>query len=153
MQCARRSRGTRPPGGAGGAALSPHHDVQPGDRRRRVSPPLTDRAWWAALRRGTADDEAGIATLASAFWAHGGRPPVGVTVFVEGEEESGSPSLGRLLAAHVTRGSRRDRHRRLGRNRHPGTDGVATQVADCVVRSPPTTGCTPGCGAASFPTR
>src|SRR6185369_13771293 len=27
-------------------------------------------------------------------------PPVGVTVFVEGEEESGSPSLGRLLAAH-----------------------------------------------------
>ena len=27
-------------------------------------------------------------------------PPVGVTVFVEGEEESGSPSLSRLLAAH-----------------------------------------------------
>lgn len=40
------------------------------------------------------------ATHVAAFWAHGGRPPVGVTVFVEGEEESGSPSLGRLLAAH-----------------------------------------------------
>lgn len=32
--------------------------------------------------------------------AHGGNPPVGVTVFVEGEEESGSPSLGALLSAH-----------------------------------------------------
>ncbi len=36
----------------------------------------------------------------AAFLAHDGQPPVGVTVFVEGEEESGSPSLGRLLAAH-----------------------------------------------------
>jgi len=36
----------------------------------------------------------------AAFRAHGGAPPVGVTVFVEGEEESGSPSLSRLLAAH-----------------------------------------------------
>jgi acetylornithine deacetylase/succinyl-diaminopimelate desuccinylase-like protein len=36
----------------------------------------------------------------AAFRAHGGVPPVGVTVFVEGEEESGSPSLSRLLAAH-----------------------------------------------------
>src|SRR6202012_5497739 len=50
--------------------------------------------------RGSADDKAGIATHLAAFRAHGGRPPVGVTVFVEGEEESGSPSLGRLLAAH-----------------------------------------------------
>ena len=32
--------------------------------------------------------------------AFDGKPPVGVTVFVEGEEESGSPSLSRLLAAH-----------------------------------------------------
>ena len=50
--------------------------------------------------RGTADDKAGIATHLAAFRAHGGNPPVGVTVFVEGEEESGSPSLSRLLAAH-----------------------------------------------------
>ena len=32
--------------------------------------------------------------------AFGGRPPVGVTLFVEGEEESGSPTLPALLAAH-----------------------------------------------------
>ncbi|MBJ7387558.1 MAG: dipeptidase, partial [Mycolicibacterium sp.] len=50
--------------------------------------------------RGTADDKAGIATHLAAFRAHGGNPPVGVTVFVEGEEESGSPSLGAMLAAH-----------------------------------------------------
>ncbi|PRC51356.1 dipeptidase, partial [Mycobacterium sp. ITM-2017-0098] len=47
-----------------------------------------------------ADDKAGIATHLAAFRAHGGKPPVGVTVFVEGEEESGSPSLSRLLSAH-----------------------------------------------------
>src|SRR3546814_19231134 len=39
-------------------------------------------------------------THLAAFRAHGGDPPVGVTVFVEGEEESGSPSLARLLSAH-----------------------------------------------------
>ena len=50
--------------------------------------------------RGTADDKAGIATHLAAFRAHDGAPPVGVTVFVEGEEESGSPSLSRLLSAH-----------------------------------------------------
>jgi acetylornithine deacetylase/succinyl-diaminopimelate desuccinylase-like protein len=32
--------------------------------------------------------------------AFGGRPPVGVTLFVEGEEESGSPTLPALLAEH-----------------------------------------------------
>ena len=50
--------------------------------------------------RGAADDKAGIATHLAAFRAHGANPPVGVTVFVEGEEESGSHSLSRLLAAH-----------------------------------------------------
>jgi len=53
--------------------------------------------------RGSADDKAGIATHLAAFRAHEGNPPVGVTVFVEGEEESGSPSLGRLLAPTATR--------------------------------------------------
>ncbi len=50
--------------------------------------------------RGAADDKAGVMTHLAVLRAFDGRPPVGVVLFVEGEEESGSPTLPALLAEH-----------------------------------------------------
>lgn len=82
--------------------LYAHHDVQPeGEAAAWDSPPFqpTQRAG-RLYGRGAADDKAGIAAHLAAIRALGPQLPVGVIVFVEGEEETGSPTLETLLAEH-----------------------------------------------------
>jgi acetylornithine deacetylase/succinyl-diaminopimelate desuccinylase-like protein len=82
--------------------LYAHHDVQPaGDLALWDSAPFepTERAG-RLYGRGAADDKAGLMAHVAALRAFGDDLPVGMIVFVEGEEEYGSASLVDLLAAH-----------------------------------------------------
>jgi acetylornithine deacetylase/succinyl-diaminopimelate desuccinylase-like protein len=95
--------GRRPaPPGAPTVLLYAHHDVQPvGDRTAWLTEPFepTERGG-RLFGRGTADDKAGVMAHIAALRAFGDDLPVGVVVFIEGEEEFGSDSLPALLAEH-----------------------------------------------------
>ena len=82
--------------------LYAHHDVQPtGGDDEWTSPPFEPTERNGRLYgRGAADDKAGVMTHLGVLRAFDGKPPVGVTLFIEGEEESGSPTLPALLAEH-----------------------------------------------------
>lgn len=88
------------PDGQPTVLLYAHYDVQPiGDAEQWSSPAFgpveRDGRLYA---RGAADDKGGIAVHLGALRAFGGKPPVGVKVFIEGEEEIGSPTMPALLA-------------------------------------------------------
>lgn len=91
------------PEGSPTVCLYAHHDVQPaGDPALWTSAPFAATPRGDRLfGRGVADDKAGIAVHLAALRAFDGKPPVGVTVFVEGEEEVGSPSLATLMERHA----------------------------------------------------
>src|SRR3990170_6243087 len=87
-----------------------HYDVQPPDPidqwdaapfdPRLVADP---RHGTVIVARGASDDKGQVMTFigaARAWLAEHGRLPVDVTVLIEGEEESGSPSLAPFLDAH-----------------------------------------------------
>ena len=95
--------GRRPaPPGARTVLLYAHHDVQPADDPGAwtTGPFVPSERGGRLYGRGAADNKAGIAVHAAAIRAHGGEPPVGLAVLVEGEEEVGSPTFGALLDEH-----------------------------------------------------
>ena len=82
--------------------LYAHHDVQPtGDETLWNTPPFVateigDRIYG----RGASDDKAGILVHLTALRLLGDDLGVGVVLFVEGEEEAGSPSFQNFLRTH-----------------------------------------------------
>jgi cysteinylglycine-S-conjugate dipeptidase len=90
------------PEGKPTVCLYAHHDIQPeGNSSAWHTPPFVATELDGRLfGRGATDDKGGFAVHLAALRAFQGRPPVGVTVFVEGEEEIGSPTLMQLLEDH-----------------------------------------------------
>ena len=147
------------PDGRPTVLLYAHHDVQPeNDHADWDSPPFEPTERDGRLYgRGAADDKAGIAAHLAAIRALGEDLGVGVTMFIEGEEEVGSDTLPDLLREHaeqlradvivIADSSNWD----IGVPAlTPSLRGLSASTSRCA-RCP--TPCTPGCGAGWCPTR
>ena len=89
------------PPGAPTILLYAHYDIQPAPMDQGwdfepFEPFLQDGRMFG---RGAADDKSGVMIIAAALRLFSGRPPVGIRVLIEGEEETGS-SLEALIAAN-----------------------------------------------------
>ncbi|MDP3985090.1 MAG: dipeptidase [Acidimicrobiia bacterium] len=98
------------PPGTPTVLLYAHHDVQPPgpDEQWETGPFDPFERDGRLYGRGASDDKSGVVMHLGTIKAFGGRPPLGIKVFIEGEEEIGSQHLpdfltkySELLAADV----------------------------------------------------
>ncbi|MDR1293475.1 MAG: M20/M25/M40 family metallo-hydrolase [Bifidobacteriaceae bacterium] len=91
------------PPGAPTVLLYAHHDVQPVTDDWDTDPFVPTQVGDRLFGRGAADDGAGVVVHLGALRALGSDLGVGIAVFIEGEEEVGSPTFAHLLREHADR--------------------------------------------------
>jgi cysteinylglycine-S-conjugate dipeptidase len=91
------------PSGSPTVLLYAHHDVQPpGPSEQWETGPFEPFEKDGRLYgRGASDDKSGVVMHLGVLQAFAGEPPVGIKVFVEGEEEVGSQHLGDFLVKYA----------------------------------------------------
>jgi cysteinylglycine-S-conjugate dipeptidase len=115
------------PAGAPTVLLYGHYDVVgAGDESKWESPPFEAAERDGAIYgRGTADSKSNVLMHVGALRAYGGKPPVGIKLLIEGQEEVGSPledpaKLGKFAADALIIAD--------GGNIEPGTPSLTTAI-------------------------